>query len=181
MTGPSVLALDLSARKAGVCLPDGSAQIVTPPARHVGAGRLGWWHRTIVALVRDNTPDVVAVEGPSLHSKGAAGMIAAAEVRGVCRLAVSLTHPERDDPWVEVAPASIKRYATGKGNANKDVVKAECRKRLPWNGESDDEADAVWLWALTHAALDQPVVDVPKANQTAIAAVVKALDKAGLS
>ena len=178
MSSHTVLALDLSATKAGVCWPAGGAdRFAAPNSVGTGGERLHWWYvklrREIDGLTR--APDVVAVEGPSLHSKGQAGMISAAEVRGVARLAAR--HAIGEDRWVEIPPSSIKKYATGKGNAGKDDVKAACRRRFDWNGESDDEADALWLWALVHHALGSPVVEVPQLNQEALSAVSDVLAK----
>lgn len=76
--------------------------------------------RTILAL----TPLLVAVKTPSL---GLAGDIAAAGV-----------------PILPVQPAEVKKHATGKGNANKDLMVATAARR--WNNvNSFSEADAAWL------------------------------------
>lgn len=57
----------------------------------------------------------------------------------------------REIPYEAVPVGTIKRHATGKGNADKAaMVEAACRR---WPGEqitSDDEADALWLLDLAH-------------------------------
>lgn len=47
-------------------------------------------------------------------------------------------------PYAAVPVATIKRHATGKGNAGKDVVLAAARERFG-AVETDDEADALFL------------------------------------
>ncbi|MEM9610992.1 MAG: crossover junction endodeoxyribonuclease RuvC [Actinomycetota bacterium] len=172
----SVLALDLSATKAGVAWPDGSVEVLVPGnAVGVRANRLHWWYATtrrrIAGLKR--APDVVVVEEPAYNKAGQSGVQAAAMVRGA--VALACCHEIGEDRWVDITNSSIKKYATGKGNADKNAVKAACRKRLPWNGESEDEADALWLWALTMHALGSPVVEVPQTHQDALPKVRQAL------
>lgn len=43
----------------------------------------------------------------------------------------------------------IKKFATGKGVANKDIMIAAARERLGYTGQDDNEADALWLLQLT--------------------------------
>ena len=47
-------------------------------------------------------------------------------------------------PWSEVAPKSIKKHATGNGNANKVMMLEAARARWP-EVSTHDEADAMWL------------------------------------
>ena len=174
----TVLALDLSATKAGVVWPDGTVEVLAPPnAVGTGDARLAWWYSTVRRRIDalDRAPDVIAVEEPAYNQAGQKGVQSAAMVRGVVRLACR--HAIGESRWVDITNSSIKKYATGKGNAGKDDVKAACRRRFDWNGESDDEADALWLWALVHHALGEPVVDVPKLNQEALDAVREILAK----
>lgn len=46
---------------------------------------------------------------------------------------------------VLVKPATIKRYATGHGQANKAAIIGAAQDLLGYTGNSDDEADALWL------------------------------------
>ena len=43
----------------------------------------------------------------------------------------------------------IKKFATGKGNANKEAMVAAAREKYNYQGESDDEADAIHLYFKT--------------------------------
>lgn len=53
--------------------------------------------------------------------------------------------------YLYVTPPVLKKYATGKGNANKDMVLAAAIRRFGFEGSSNDEADA---WILMHLGLE---------------------------
>lgn len=71
--------------------------------------------------------------------------------------------------YYEVAPALVKSYATGNGAASKDAMVAAAQRHLGYGGDSDDEADALWLRALGRAVTGWPVaIDMPSANAAAV-------------
>lgn len=47
-----------------------------------------------------------------------------------------------------VSATEVKRYATGKGNANKDKMIESARLKLGYEGNNDNEADALWIYQL---------------------------------
>lgn len=54
----------------------------------------------------------------------------------------------RDIPYQGVPVGTIKKYATGKGNANKELMLTAARERWPVADIADDnQADALLLWA----------------------------------
>ena len=64
-------------------------------------------------------------------------------------------------PYEGVPVGTIKRHATGKGNADKATVEAAVRERytsVDWpDGKCDDIADAVLLASMAARYLGQPV------------------------
>lgn len=48
----------------------------------------------------------------------------------------------------------IKKFATGKGNANKEKMIAAAQTKLGYRGEDDNEADALWLLNLCREELN---------------------------
>lgn len=109
---PRVLAVDLSLTRTGLCDDDG-------PTTYAASGE----GLTRLAAIRDRVLDaaaaaeLVAIEGYSFGSKGRA-VVSIGELGGVVRLALA----EAGVAFVDVPPSTLKKYATGKGNAGKDEV-----------------------------------------------------------
>jgi crossover junction endodeoxyribonuclease RuvC len=73
---------------------------------------------------------------------------------------------------VEVAPATLKKYATGKGNGPKGAVIEAAARRLPdiETGGDDNRADALWLHAMGRDHLTGLYV-VPESHRIALKSV----------
>lgn len=151
-----ITALDLSLTATGYAIgssedptawrwkPEQLGTIAT--ADHRGMHRLDLIRRRVLELV--DGADVVVLEGYAYGSKRQSHTRAIAELGGVIRM----TLYDLGFPYVEVPPASLKKYATGKGNAGKSDVLVEAVKRLEYNGSDHNEADALWLLEM---ALDE--------------------------
>lgn len=74
-------------------------------------------------------------------------------------------------PVAVVGPSTLKKYATGKGNATKPDMRMALYQRYGDDISSDDQVDAAWLALAGAQWLQRPVVAMPAAN-------VSALDKA---
>lgn len=53
-----------------------------------------------------------------------------------------------------VSATEVKKYATGKGNANKDAMVASAQSKLGYTGTNDNEADALWIYQLIKQELN---------------------------
>lgn len=163
-TPPAVLALDLSLTGSGIALPDGTTDTIRTRSL-TGAPRLAHVRWAIIAHLEGWQPALVAIEGYAFGRTNKAHHIG--ELGGVIRL---MLH-ERGQAWTEVPPASVKKYATGKGNANKNDMLAASIRQLGYEGSSGDEADALWLRAMALDHLGHPVVEVPVSHREALAKV----------
>lgn len=163
-----VMGLDLSLASTGGANIDGTPYRLLTSSK--GIHRLWWFREQIRQLAEaPGRPDVVIVEGYSMGTaRQSSHAHALGELGGVVRLALR----DAEIPFVDVPPASLKKYATGKGNANKELVLVEAVKRLGYEGSSNDEADALWLRAMGLDAYGAPVVQMPAKNREAIGAVV---------
>lgn len=168
-----VLGLDLSLTSTGVAHVDGTPDRLAPP-RLTGMERLAWLrsevHRLVLQqrLTSERLVDLVVIEGYAMGSKRQSHSYATGELGGVIRL---MLHTSLI-PYVEVAPASLKKYATGKGNASKDEVLAEAIRRLQYQGANNDEADAMWLRQMALCAYAEPdFVGMPATNRSALTVV----------
>lgn len=167
-----VMALDLSLRKTGVCDPDGETSIVAGRACSRGdyvsaAHRLVDIRDAIAELIGMWDPDLIIVEGYSYGSPHQAHPVG--ELGGVIRAAMI----DRQQTFVLIAPTQRAKYATGKGNANKSAVMLAVGKRFPDRlvPASDDEADALVLWAMAQDHYGTPVVKMPATHRVALDSV----------
>jgi len=84
------------------------------------------------------------LEGYAYGIKAASALVDLSELGGVVRLELS----DKGIPFVDVPPASLKLFATGKGNAPKDQVLAAAIRRLGYAGHDHNTADALWLLSM---------------------------------
>ena len=105
----------------------------------------------VVDLVAAHAPAeqaLVLLEGYSYNSRGA--VITLGEFGGLLRK--RLLQELAQGSLVEVSPAVLKRFVTGKGNANKAAVTSALASRYRLTFDSDDEADAFGLMHLAAVA-----------------------------
>lgn len=100
-------------------------------------------------------PELVLIEGYSYNSRGS--VVQLGECGGLVRRAI-LDAAGRGFGTsrfrvLEIAPAMLKRFATGKGNAKKAAVGSALAARYGQTFQSDDEADAYALLRLALVVL----------------------------
>jgi crossover junction endodeoxyribonuclease RuvC len=136
--GVKILALDLSLTHTGwasdVAGLPAAGSIRTAQLR--GVERLDLIVREVQALARGT--GLVALEGYSYASPNQAHQMG--ELGGPVRLLLY----RLGIPMVVVQPSGLKKFATGKGNANKDQMLAAAIRRYAFAGTDNNEADA-WL------------------------------------
>lgn len=66
-------------------------------------------------------------------------------------------------------PASLKKYATGRGGASKtDMAVAAFKRGGGVEFTNDNECDSWWLWVALNDYLDQPVFSLPQSQRDAL-------------
>lgn len=107
---------------------------------------------------------VVLIEGPSFASVHRAHQLGA--VHGILLWSCAV----HGYPAGHIPPSSIKRFATGKGNASKAVIVSSVSARTGRVYQSDDSVDALALWCLGWALAGQPhpLGDLPKGHLQAL-------------
>ncbi len=165
MTSPAVLGVDLSLTATG--LSDGGRTWLVRSTGHRGdtlairSTRLRQLRAAVLEHARGT--DLVVVEGPSLGQARQGGhwwhVVGALLDTGTS--------------VAEVPPATLKRYATGKGNAGKGAVIEATTRRYPQvlTDGDDNRCDALWLavMGLDHLTGSSTV---PQAHRAALSAVV---------
>jgi Holliday junction resolvasome RuvABC endonuclease subunit len=157
-----VMGLDLSLVQTGIAVPGQVGTLKTPGTKVSGMARLYAIREQIIKSVSALGVGLVMVEGYSYGSKNGGERLG--ELGGVIRFALW----SEGVPYVEVPPSTLKMYASGKGNAGKVEVLVAARDRLGYTGTNDNEADALWLWALGMELIGHPVVTLPKTHTRAL-------------
>ena len=148
---PSILALDLSLTGSGYCL-NGESGVIR--SRHKGWDRIA--DITQEVFTKTFGVDVVVIEGYSYGSKGQA-VYQIAELGGIVRYWLY----SHGITTVEITPSTLKKYATGAGNAGKDAMIAAAIRRFYFHGSENNEADAYLLWCFAREAYGGAVAQVP--------------------
>src|SRR5690606_3576769 len=103
--------------------------------------------------------DLAVIEGYAYGRHNKAHQIG--ELGGIIRL----TLHEENVPFIEVPPAVLKKYATGKGTAPKPDLRMELYKRSGLDVADDNAVDALWLLAVARELAGDPLREMPKANR----------------
>lgn len=165
---PRVIGLDLSLTATGIAYPDGPLTTIrTVPGDHLADQHDRITH--IVTEIHERLhwqTALVVLEGPSYGSSGAGTWDRA----GLWWLTVDRLF-SCATPFAVVPPATVKTYATGKGNATKADMRMALYKRADLDVRDDNQVDAWWLRSMGLDHLGCPVVEVPKAHRDAITKV----------
>lgn len=154
-----VLGLDLSIAATGLARPDGST--FTIPVRMPGDWRLMEIEAEVHKVVQEGV-DYAVIEDLPTHAK-------AAGITGMVHGAIRLLLMTENVPYVVVTPATLKAYATGKGNSDKTAMALAAFKRTGREFADDNQCDAFWLRAAGLDWYGQPEFDLPKAQRDRLA------------
>lgn len=171
MSGLAVVGVDLSLTATGIAYADGSTATVNTN-RLDGPIRLIVIRDAVRAAldVHEWAPDLVVIEGYAFGRPKQAHQVG--ELGGVVRVAL---REEQDEfphmGWCVVPPAKLKKFATGKGTADKTAMVVAARERLGWDGLDHDQADALWLRAFGLAMYHALPQRLPQAHMAALEGV----------
>lgn len=158
---PTIVAFDLSLRAIGAAHHDGTTSRIS--TKHTGTARLAELRDAVLGRVTVPWADLVVIEGLALRATGGGH----AELAGLHAL-VKVGLWEREQPYVEVPPATLKKAATGRGNAQKPDLRAELIKRAGRDIADDNECDAWWLRYTALHHYGHAPFDVPQTHRDAI-------------
>lgn len=171
----TVVGLDLSLTSTGYAVIDDKlphvrvGTITSKGAADATLRQRGDRARTLLRKVLDiaRCAELVVIEGPSF---GQARQSGTHDRSGLWWLVVDeLLHQGLPTDVVEIPPATLKTYATGKGNASKDqVLAAVVRRYAQADVAGNDEADALVLAAMGTRFLGEPIDDLPQTHLRAM-------------
>lgn len=175
---PNVIGVDLSITATGICHSNGSCETVGGKASDGDHRICSITERVMSAVMREDPlplhipgewdiwrVELVVIEGLAIHGPG--GAMAAAQLMGALKLCLI----EGGVAYVEVPPATLKKFATGKGNATKTDMAIAALKRAGVEFADDNQCDAWWLRQAGLHALGHPQFDLPQAQVDALAKV----------
>jgi crossover junction endodeoxyribonuclease RuvC len=172
-----VLGIDLSLTSTGLGIWRSGAGMILgtvrlrPPAPFRDLARMRWICEQIGLYTEPHMEGatLAVLEGPSYGNQGSGRQAGHHERAGLWWL----VREKLDSLGVPVAvapPATVKKYATGSGNAGKDeVLKAALRRNPDFDG-GNDEADAMWLAAMGADHLGRAPI-VPESHRAVLAKV----------
>jgi Holliday junction resolvasome RuvABC endonuclease subunit len=160
----NILALDLSLTATGWATSLNTYGVERTAGTFRGVERLLEYEHWVSKMLAHFTPDTVVIEGYAYARPNQAHQIG--ELGGVVRLALA------EYPTVEIPPATLKKYATGKGNSPKPTMRMELYKRAGIDVSDDNAVDALWLLAAAMEATGSPLFPMPKVNVEALGKVV---------
>ena len=145
----NILALDV-ATKTGWCNNDADGVWDFSIKRDESSGvRLLRFKAKLKELFNLSKPDLVVFERTSGMHKNS--IIVQSELHGVLK---SFCEDEKVD-YKAYSAGEIKKYATGKGNASKEMMIKACIDELDIQPVDDNHADAIWLWQLAMEDMEQ--------------------------
>lgn len=149
----NVIGIDPSLAGTGVCLPSGEAYTIKSKLK--GDDRLEFIYNRIVESIEDFHPISLAVlEDLPVNAKSA-GLTGMAQ--GVIRMALA----SADVPVARIAPATLKKFATGSGKADKRAMYEAIPPGLRSGLDDDNQVDAWWLREAGYAWLGKSIVYDP--------------------
>jgi len=140
-----VLGVDLSSTRTGICA-DGVCTSYTPRGTLLQRARATAEEVAGYALAAD----LIVIE--AIGTRQVQTAIALAYVH-------ALVEDRLDGKRiVKIAPAELKAFGVGKGNADKDTVMLAAARHEPAIG-NNDEADAWWLWVIGEWLAGRPFLE----------------------
>jgi len=97
-------------------------------------------------------PDLIVIEGFSYGSKGRS-VFDIAYLGWRIREELERLRTEDNIPWLEVPPSQLKKFATGQGNANKEIILQQVYKRWGVEFSDNNQADVYVLAQIGRAYL----------------------------
>jgi hypothetical protein len=149
-TGVAIVDLNLGAGHPGE--PINTAWTINPGKRK-GYERLRWIRHGVLSAC--DGADIIVLEGPSYGSTGSSFH----QIAGLWWILAEAIDAVSELGGLAIAPpSSVKKYATGKGNANKDAMMLATARKFPEFDGDNNAADALWMACMGMEHLGCPVV-----------------------
>jgi len=148
--GKTIIGIDPSTSATGLVVididdPDLSNPLIAydikPTAKLTGIDRSVFIVTEIMKMVTFYRPVFVVIEGYSLNLRNASSVIPLVELGSLLRFMLRVDKTS----WLDPRASELKKFATGKGNAPKDVVMLNAYKKWGFDAANNNIADAYVL------------------------------------
>ena len=154
MHEPLYIGVDPSATSSGLAIVyavNCEVCLVKPPKGCLGPARLAYHRDALVTFIAGREVAGACIEGASHGSCSRSDLLG--QIRGV----YELTLRDLGCVTLEVAPNSLKKFASGSGGADKARMLKTARENWPEiDFKTDDLADAAWLAEFARALTEKP-------------------------
>lgn len=124
---------------------------ISAPKGKSGLERVKLIALEIMQAVHQLNPDVIVIEGYSLHMGHSSSVVPLVELGGVLRFLMMLDGLK----WLDPRATALKKFVTGKGTAQKDQMMMWVLKRWGHTSMSNNTADAYGLAAMGLASMNR--------------------------
>ena len=144
----NILSLDVATHCGWTCATASGVWDLSIKRDESSGMRLVRFKAKLVEIVRLENIDLITFErSAGLHQSS---VIVQSELHGILKLFCE----EYNIQYRAYSASEIKKFATGKGNANKSAMVQAAKEKYGYTGDSDDESDAIHLYYLTDADLN---------------------------
>jgi len=169
MTAPTIIGIDLSLTGTGIADSYGEKTLRTNAADPMEA-RLILIRNHIAAL--DGVRYTIGIDQTVVVLEDFVTRSPAASTLGMVHGIVRVALVEAGIPFVLVAPATLKKYVTGKGTAKKPDMRMAVYQRFGVDLSDDNQVDAYGLRAMALDAYGTPMAAMPVAQRECLDKIV---------
>ena len=126
---------------------------------------------TIDRYLLPREPALIAIEGLAFMARNTTSLVQLSGLNYLMRIRLD----ERKIPFVLVAPTSLKKFITQKGNADKNLMMMEVYKKYGFESLDDNVADGFSLAVVAQAVMGSPVKTLTIPEGEVIALIKKQL------
>jgi len=119
---------------------------------------------TIDRLCPKENPSLVVIEGLAFMARNTSSLVQLSGLNYLVRVLLD----QFNWPFMIVAPTTLKKFITGKGNGDKSLMMMTVFKNYNFESLDDNECDAYALAVCGFACLDKPVREVTKPQEEVI-------------
>ena len=166
----NILGIDPSLTSSGICLMNGEtgeiSETIAIQPNNTGPERLASFRQEITNLIAMRSNMHAFIEGYAFGANNQREALG--ELGGVLRLALY----DAGIPIVVIPPTILKKFATGRGTADKVAMAVQLMKEFGISYPTTDQTDAHWLAVFGRAYLGL-ITNLSKARQEVIADMKK--------